>query len=181
MTQIEKKIRSGFIRLLETKPIEQITVTEICAEAGVSKRSFYNYYCDKFDVIMKVQTIPELEDEDADVSLQTLENYFRHRYRWLLEHRGFLKNISLYYGQNSSVLAFKDSVETLLWKIMKQNHPEIEATPELTYAVKYFASGYLYFTIRIILSDPAFCEEYFQRERFIEDYIPPVLLQYLHY
>ena len=46
MTQIEKKIRSGFIRLLETKPIEQITVTEICAEAGVSKRSFYNYYCD---------------------------------------------------------------------------------------------------------------------------------------
>ena len=62
MTQIEKKIRSGFIRLLETKPIEQITVTEICAEAGVSKRSFYNYYCDKFDVIMKVQTIPELEE-----------------------------------------------------------------------------------------------------------------------
>ena len=26
-----------------------------------------------------------------------------------------------------------------------------------------------------------FCEEYFERERFIEDYIPPILLQYLHY
>ena len=181
MTDIEKKIRSGFIRLLEKKPIEQITVTEICAEAGVSKRSFYNYFCDKFDVIMKVQAIPELEDEEAEVSLHTLENYFRRRYKWLLEHRGFLKNISLYYGQNSSIIAFKDSVEELLWKIMRQSNPEIRETPELTYAVKYFASGYLYFMIRIILSDPDFCEEYFQRERFIEDYIPPVLLQYLHY
>lgn len=181
MSPIENKIRSGFIRLLEKKPIEQITVTEICAEAGVSKRSFYNYYCDKFDVIMKVQAIPELEDEDAEVSLHTLENYFRHRYRWLLEHRGFLKNISLYFGQNSSVLAFKNSVEQLLWKIMRQDHPEIQETPELTYAVKYFASGYLYFVIRIILTDPAYSEQYFQKERFIEDYIPPVLLRYLHY
>ena len=181
MTEIEKKIRSGFIRLLEKKSIEQITVTEICEVAGVSKRSFYNYYCDKFDVILKVQAIPEMQEEDAEVSLDTLENYFRHRYQWLLAHRGFLKNISTYFGQNSSVIAFKNSVEELLWKIMRRNHPEMEETPELVYAVKYFASGYLYFVVRIILTDPDFSEEYFQRKRFIEDYIPPILLQYLHY
>ena len=181
MTEIEKRIRSELIRLLEKKPIEQITVTEICETAGVSKRSFYNYYCDKFDVILKVQAIPETLDDDTEVSLDTLENYFRRRYQWLLTHRGFLKNISTYFGQNSSVIAFKDSVEELLWKIMRQNHPEMEETPEINYAVKYFASGYLYFVVRIILTDPAFSEEYFQRKRFIEDYIPPILLQYLHY
>ena len=54
MTDIEKKILDGFIRLLEKKPIEQISVTEICTESGVSKRSFYNYYCDKYDVILMV-------------------------------------------------------------------------------------------------------------------------------
>jgi AcrR family transcriptional regulator len=179
MTDIESRILSGFIRLLEKKPIEQITVTEICRESGVSKRSFYNYYCDKFDVILKVQTIPEMRDEDTEVSLATLENYFRRRYRWLLEHRGFLKNISLYFGQNSSVLAFKDSVIVLLWKIMKQNHPDLEETPELTYAVNCFVYGYLVFVISIILRDPAYCEEYFNRSHFIEGYIPPILLQYL--
>ena len=84
MTEIEKKISGGFIRLLEKEPIDQVTVTEICAEAGVSKRSFYNYYCDKFDVITKIQAIPEMEDEEAVVSLDTLENYFRHRYQWLI-------------------------------------------------------------------------------------------------
>ena len=181
MTDIEKKISGGFIRLLENEPIEQITVTAICAEAGVSKRSFYNYYCDKYDVITKIQTIPEMEDEEAEVSLHTLENYLRRRYRWLLEHRGFLRNISFYFGQNSSVLAFVNTVVELLWKIMRQNHPEIEETPELIYAVDYFAYGYLIFVIRLILKDAAYTEEYFQRDRFIEDYIPPILLQYLHY
>ena len=181
MTETEKSIRNGFIRLLENEPIEQITVTDICAEAGVSKRSFYNYFCDKYDVIMKIQAIPEMEDDEAEVSLHTLENYFRRRYRWLLEHRGFLRNISLYFGQNSSVLAFKDSVIEMLWKIMRKNHPEMEETPELCHAVDYFAYGYLIFVIRLILSDAEFSEEYFQRERFIEDYIPPILLQYLHY
>ena len=181
MTEIEKKISGGFIRLLEKEPIEQITVTAICAEAGVSKRSFYNYYCDKFDVIMKIQAIPEMEDEDAEVSLYTLENYFRSRYRWLLEHRGFLRNISFYFGQNSSVLALVNSIAELLWKIMRQNHPELEETRELRHAVDYFAYAYLIFAIRLILRDAEFSEEYFQRERFIENYIPPVLQPYLHY
>ena len=179
MTEIENKIINGFIRLLEKKPIDQISVIEICAESGVSKRSFYNYYCDKYDVILKVQAIPEMQDEDAEVSLDTLENYFRRRYRWLIEHRGFLKNISLYFGQNSSVLAFKDSLIELIWKIIRQNHPEIQETPELTYAVNCFVYGYLTFVISIILCDPAYCEAYFSREHFMEGYIPPILLQYL--
>ena len=179
MTDIEKKILDGFICLLEKKTIEQITVTEICKEAQVSKRSFYNYYCDKFDVILKVQTIPEMEDDDTVVSVATLENYFRRRYRWLLEHRGFLKNISLYFGQNSSVLAFRDSLIELIWKIIKQNHPDVQETPDLTYAVRSFVYGYLTFVIEIILNDPAFCEEYFNREHFLEGHIPPVLLKYL--
>ena len=179
MTVIEEKILNGFIALLEKKPIEQITVTEICALSGVSKRSFYNYFCDKYDVILKVQAIPEMQEEDTEVTLRTLENYFRRRYRWLLEHRGFLRNISSYFGQNSSVLAFKDAVVGLLWKIMKQNHPELEETPALSYAVNCFVYGYILFVIEIILNDPAYCEEYFGRERFIEDHIPPLLLRYL--
>ena len=179
MTDMENKILGGFIRLLENHPIEQITVTEICKESGVSKRSFYNYYYDKYDVILKVQAIPEMQDEDTEVSLGTLENYFRRRYRWLLEHRGFLKNISLYFGQNSSVLAFRDSVIGLLWKIMRQNHPDLQETPQLTYAVNCFACGYLIFLIEIILRDPAYSEAYFQQEHFIEGYIPSILLRYL--
>lgn len=179
MTDMENKILGGFIRLLENHPIEQITVTEICKESGVSKRSFYNYYYDKYDVILKVQAIPEMQDEDTEVSLGTLENYFRRRYRWLLEHRGFLKNISLYFGQNSSVLAFRDSVIGLLWKIMRQNHPDLQETPQLTYAVNCFACGYLIFLIEIILRDPVYCEAYFQQEHFIEGYIPSILLRYL--
>ncbi len=180
MNSTERKIRSSFIKLLNDSSIERITVSEICAEAGVSKRSFYNHFCDKYDILNKVQAIPEL-DSDEELSLMTLENYFRSRYKWLLDHQNFLRNISMYYGQNSSILTFRDSVRDLIWKVMQRNHPELELTPELDHAIEYFSYSYLMFVIRILLRDPEFCEEYFNRERFIEDYIPPVLLPYLHY
>ena len=179
MTAIERKILDSVITLLEKKPLVQITVTEICAFAGVSKRSFYNYFCDKYDVILKVQAIPEEKAVDREVSLRTLENYFRLHYRWLLEHRGFLKNISSYFGQNSSVLAFKDSVVDLLWKIVRRNVPDLKETTELGYALRCFADGYVHFVIDVILNDPAFCETYFSRDRFIDGYIPAMLLPYL--
>lgn len=179
MTDIEKKICNALIALLEKTPIEKITVTEICRAAGVSKRSFYNYFCDKYDVIIKVQAIPELVNDAEDVSLETLENFFRDRYKWLLEHRGFLRNISFYLGQNSSIVAFHKSVQDLLWKIIRKNAPDVEETPELMYTVAHFSHGYLYFVIKILLTDPDFCEEYFEREHFIREHIPALLLKYL--
>ena len=180
MNSTELKIISSFIKLLGASGIERITVSEICAEAGVSKRSFYNHFRDKFDILNKVQAIPELENDD-DISLAALEDYFRKRYKWLLEHRNFLRNISFYYGQNSSILQFRDSVRDLLWKVMLRDNPGLEKTAELDHAVEYFAYSYLIFVIRILLLDPDFCDEYFHREHFIGDYIPPILLPYLHY
>lgn len=181
MTEIERRISNSFIKLLDKEPIDQVTVTEICRVAGVSKRSFYNYFCDKYDVIIKIQAIPELGEEDVDLSLNTLENYFRKRYKWLLEHRNTVRNISFYLGQNSSIIAFMDSVTELLWKVIGRYHPEVERTPDLVYAVNCFVYGFLVSTINIVLNDPEYCEEFFLREHFLEGFIPPIISQYLHY
>ena len=179
MTEIEARIASSLVALLEKHPIQQITVAEICALAGVSKRSFYNYFCDKYEVIHRVQAIPESQDEGAEVSVATLENYFRSRYRWLLEHRGFLKNLSDYSGQNSFVAAFRDSVADLLWKIMLKNSPGLQRSSELICAVNGYAFGLTVFVIEMIQTDPDACEAYFGRERFLMDSIPPILKRYI--
>ena len=179
MNSTEQKISRSFVRLLEDTPIERVTIAEICAEAGVSKRSFYNHFCDKYDIINKTHIIPVFENE-TEGSLDALENYFRRYYKKLLEHRGFVRNISFYYGQNSPILSFRDHVRDLLWQVMKNNHPDLTRTPELEHAVEYFAGSYILFIVRIVLLDEVFCEEYFRREHFIKDYIPLILLPYLY-
>ncbi len=45
-------IKTSFIELLQNKPLEQITVTELCAHADVNRSTFYDHYGD-FGELMK--------------------------------------------------------------------------------------------------------------------------------
>lgn len=44
----------AFVRLLSKKPVEDITVTDICNEAHYSRETFYYHFKDKYDLINKV-------------------------------------------------------------------------------------------------------------------------------
>lgn len=67
MAQSTKNIiRSGFIELLEQRPLDKISVVDIAEHCGVNRNTFYYYYCDIYALIREI-----LEDEarrvlDAD-------------------------------------------------------------------------------------------------------------------
>jgi AcrR family transcriptional regulator len=42
--QSKQKLKKAFIKLLESKKVAQITVGEICKEAGVNRTTFYSHY-----------------------------------------------------------------------------------------------------------------------------------------
>lgn len=44
-------ITTALVRLTETKPLSSITVTELCAAAGVSRMAFYRNYSSKEEVL----------------------------------------------------------------------------------------------------------------------------------
>lgn len=43
-------IRESFLALLSEKPIEKISVTEICKRADINRGTFYSHYADPFDL-----------------------------------------------------------------------------------------------------------------------------------
>ena len=45
----------SFLNLLASKPVSEITVVEICADAGVSRKTFYKYYTDPFALLLGMQ------------------------------------------------------------------------------------------------------------------------------
>ena len=45
----------SFSRALERKPVSEITVSEICEDAGVSRKTFYKYYSDQFALLLAMQ------------------------------------------------------------------------------------------------------------------------------
>lgn len=48
-------LSDSFLKFLEQKPIEKITVTEICKEADINRSTYYSYYSDPFDQFTKMK------------------------------------------------------------------------------------------------------------------------------
>ena len=46
----KQAIRDSFLKLLSEKPIEKISVTEICREAEINRGTFYSHYTNPYDL-----------------------------------------------------------------------------------------------------------------------------------
>lgn len=62
------RIREAFFACLEEKPINKITVKEICDIAEINRATFYKHYADPFDLMQK------LEEEVIKGMQQGIEN-----------------------------------------------------------------------------------------------------------
>ena len=49
-------IKTTFLKKLEEKEINKITVSEICKEADVNRATFYRYYLDVYDLLDSIET-----------------------------------------------------------------------------------------------------------------------------
>lgn len=47
----KERLMASFLELLEDKSLQDISVADIYTNAGVSKRSFYNHFVDKYDLM----------------------------------------------------------------------------------------------------------------------------------
>lgn len=52
----ELKLESGLVKALENESFNQLTVAELVAAAGISRRSFYIYYKDKYEFLYDVRS-----------------------------------------------------------------------------------------------------------------------------
>ena len=59
-------------RLAETVPVNQITVTQLCQEAGINRTTFYRYYDIPTDVI--VQKAEELMEETVYSKIHSMQD-----------------------------------------------------------------------------------------------------------
>jgi len=60
----KKVIKDTFIELLEQKPINKITVTELCTQCEINRATFYRYYLDVYDLMEKLKSeyVSELKE-----------------------------------------------------------------------------------------------------------------------
>lgn len=54
----KKLIANSFLELSKLKSLDKITVKDIAANCGITKTTFYNHFCDKYDLMMWIYMEP---------------------------------------------------------------------------------------------------------------------------
>ena len=81
----QKMFKSAFLQLLTTKPIQEITVKELCDEAGVNRGTFYSHYQDIYELLEQIEEEMFLQLQEIFISYTNSPHSADSFYHGLLE------------------------------------------------------------------------------------------------
>lgn len=95
-----------FYNLVMNKDFKKLTVSEICEAAGISRKTFYNYFKDKNDIVEHIlirdiiKPMNELQDLYTNMELPS-SMILDWQYQQFYKERKFYERVSAFTGQNS--------------------------------------------------------------------------------
>jgi AcrR family transcriptional regulator len=91
--ETEERIIQSFTDLIRSKPLEEVTVHEICASCGINRSSFYLHFKDIYDLLDKMER--ELARQTTmlfiDKPGQTISESFMRFFEFVFERREFYR------------------------------------------------------------------------------------------
>ncbi len=88
----KRMLKEGLLRCLETKDLEEITISELCKEAGINRATFYKHYNSPFDLLNDIgldhseqifelynKTLSENPGNEEAAQLKCYEYLFNHK------------------------------------------------------------------------------------------------------
>ena len=132
----QEKIEKVFIRLIQTKEINEISVTDICKLTKLNRSTFYANYIDIYDLADKIRL--KLEDEVKNLYQEERTNKFNsNNFLKLFNH---IKENQIFYKtyfklkSDSNILVNKFEYDSNLSKMLyNDNHIE--------YHIEFFMAG----------------------------------------
>lgn len=113
---VKKALAEGLKVHLRKRPFSKITVEDICAASGVSRRSFYRQFQDKYELLNWLYDYEfcQLAEERG---YHTIWDYYPDICRHLYSDREFFRNAFSVTGQNS----FRDFCNDKLYPILMRD------------------------------------------------------------
>lgn len=129
-------IRQALFELLKDKPINKITVTDICKLADINRSTFYSYYEDVYALLTQIQN----ELFENIVFTLSSKNWFEDLLKLVDENRDLCQVLIGPHGDSSFIrqlfyLGYDNSI-----KVWQKLYPNATAT-DMDYSYAYLANG----------------------------------------
>ena len=123
VTLTKRMLREGLLRLLEKKPIEKVSVTELCREAGINRATFYAHYTCVQDVLKEMgqQIMADLAAVQSRYAGAGFYPNAQRMCQYLSENADAVRVLLRNYSGQELVQVFNDTYEQLLRESAAQN------------------------------------------------------------
>jgi len=135
----EEKIQKALFSLLKIRKYNDISIKEICYEAGINRSSFYAHYQDINDLMIKTeQKLSKNIAEIFNPREMWDEEVFVKLFRFLYENRDFYK---AYLSTNEQTFMEKNDFINYIGILNKNNLDIKFKSDERIYHMAFFAGG----------------------------------------
>lgn len=111
----KRALAASLKELMEEKPLEKISISEICGRCGMHRKSFYYHFMDKYDLVNWIYDTEflALEEERYGDDVGGWE-YLHDLCYYLYDHRMFYRRALCYLGQNSFSEHFQERLRVVV-------------------------------------------------------------------
>ena len=148
----KESLYASFLEFLDEKPLNEITVIEICERAGISRKTFYKYYTDPYALLIAMQDElfeeyrEALQGKPGDIS-QIMPTLFR----FVDEHRVLMRATFENRGEGNFIDRVLDDLFASYREDWERVNPRM-STEEVEFLF-YFAVSGLFGVVRHWLFD----------------------------
>lgn len=139
-----RNINNAFICIRSKKPLENLTVKELCEKAEINKSTFYVYYRDVYDLSDKIES--EIVSSVIK-SLGSADDIFD-------DPKEFAKKLFIAYSSQNSLIStvfsgtrserLPDRIEMALKEMIFSSHPELKDSKEKNLFITFSVYGGYY-------------------------------------
>ena len=139
-------IRDAYVNLMQEKPIDKISISDIVREADLNRGTFYAHYSNPMDVLMEIanEILGDVEGFFADFSftdfLQNPMPLLLRVEKMLADNYDFYRRINIH----AASIGFTDQIKKILIEYISSNKsvPEnLRGNPHFKVALELFAGG----------------------------------------
>ena len=148
----KRLIHEALLRLLETKSIDKISVTELCNESGINRATFYRHYNVPRDVLVEIENtltegIAAKFDQLAIADTVHGYSYIENICSYFYDHSDIIKILI----SNSSVDDLTNVINKMFHRILaikKQSSKSVDIEDDALKLISTYIVGGGYFMLR---------------------------------
>ena len=151
----KRLLQEALLRLMNKKPLDKITVKELCEESGINRTTFYRHYGVPRDVLidMEADFSNQLRERFDVTKINDISSYSEELLTYLYNHSDILKILIL----NNSADDFMRMINSMFEKVLqsKSKYPAISgaADDNIKLISTYIAGGGYFMLRRWLLED----------------------------